>query len=94
MLMAQHHGPEQPAPGWELDRTGFALAGRALLEPLTLQLGAGRVHGLVGPNGSGKSTLLRLLGRPLAPTTGTIRFGGQPITAWGARGFARRAPRG
>jgi ferric hydroxamate transport system ATP-binding protein len=90
MPMAQHHGPERPVSGWELDRAGFALAGRALLEPLTLQLGAGRVHGLIGPNGSGKSTLLRLLGRQLTPTTGTIRFGGRPVATWGARDFARQ----
>ncbi|HEY8611365.1 MAG TPA: ATP-binding cassette domain-containing protein [Roseomonas sp.] len=67
----------------------FAVGGRTLLQPLTLQLAAGRVHGLIGPNGSGKSTLLRLLSRQLTPTSGTIRFAGRPIGAWRSRDFAR-----
>lgn len=89
MLMARQDGTEPPGMGWELDRAGFSLGGRTLVEPLTLRLGAGQVHGLIGPNGSGKSTLLRLLARQLRPTAGVIRFGGRPITAWGARDFAR-----
>jgi hypothetical protein len=46
--MAQHHGPERPAAGWELDRAGFAPIGRPLPEPLTLQLPAGLVAALIG----------------------------------------------
>jgi iron complex transport system ATP-binding protein len=48
------------------------------------------MHALIGPNGSGKSTLLRLLGRQIAPSRGTIRFGGRAIGAWAARDFARQ----
>ncbi|WP_342455442.1 ATP-binding cassette domain-containing protein [Aquabacter sp. P-9] len=41
----------------------YAVAGRVLLEPLTLNIPARRVVGLIGHNGSGKSTLLKLLAR-------------------------------
>ncbi|MGG5890822.1 ABC transporter ATP-binding protein [Falsiroseomonas sp. HC035] len=86
MLLPLQHAPD---PGWDLDAVSFAIGGRTLLGPLTLRLGAGQVHGLIGPNGSGKSTLLRLLGRHLLAGSGSIRFGGRPIGAWGNRDFAR-----
>ena len=38
----------------------------------SLELGSGRITGLVGPNGAGKTTLLLLLAGLLAPDTGAI----------------------
>lgn len=35
---------------------------------------------VAGPNGAGKSTLLRLLATTLAPTSGEVRWCGQPVT--------------
>jgi iron complex transport system ATP-binding protein len=46
-----------------LDAVSFSIPGRVLLEPLRLNLPAGRVVGLIGHNGSGKSTLLKILAR-------------------------------
>jgi len=40
------------------------------LQPLDLELPAGRIVGVLGPNGSGKTTLLRVLAGLQAPTTG------------------------
>ena len=34
---------------------------------------------IIGPSGGGKSTLLRILGGLLAPTSGTMEVGGQPV---------------
>ncbi|WP_008554657.1 ATP-binding cassette domain-containing protein [Bradyrhizobium sp. CCGE-LA001] len=81
---------DPPAPLFELDQVGFAVAGRALLEPLTLSLPARRVVGLIGHNGSGKSTLLKLLARQQPSSSGTIRFEGRALRAWSDRDYARK----
>ena len=76
--------------GFELDAVSFEADGRTILAPLTLSFPHGEVIGLVGQNGSGKSTLLKMLARQNSPTSGTLRFEGRPLGAWGARDFARR----
>lgn len=84
--------PAPPAPAgalWSLREAAFTAGDRAILSPLTLDLPAGRVYGLIGPNGSGKSTLLKMLARQIAPTGGAISFDGRPLTAWTGRAFAR-----
>ncbi|MCA1453642.1 ATP-binding cassette domain-containing protein [Bradyrhizobium sp. BRP22] len=75
---------------FELEHVSFTVAGRTLLEPLTLTLPARRVVGLIGHNGSGKSTLLKLLARQQPSSSGTIRFERQPLAAWSDRRFARK----
>jgi iron complex transport system ATP-binding protein len=82
--------PGEDEPLFSLDAAGFSIGGRALLQPLTLELPAGAVIGLIGHNGSGKSTLLKLLARQQRPTSGSLRFSGRPIEAWDSRAFARR----
>lgn len=77
-------------PLFALDAVEFSIAGRALLEPLTLELPAGRVIGLLGHNGSGKSTLVKLLARQQRPSHGRLGFAGRPIESWDNRAFARR----
>ncbi len=47
------------------------------LKPLTLELQAGEIFGLLGPNGSGKSTTIKLLLGLIKPTSGTISVLGQ-----------------
>lgn len=81
---------EPDDPLFALEEARFAVAGKVLLEPLTLTLPARRVTGLIGHNGSGKSTLLKMLARQQAPTGGTVRFEGQPLAGWGSRAFARK----
>jgi len=81
---------DAPAPLFELDQVGFAVAGRALLEPLTLSLPARSVVGLIGHNGSGKSTLLKMLARQQPSSFGTIRFEGRALREWSDREYARK----
>jgi branched-chain amino acid transport system ATP-binding protein len=45
---------------------------------------------LIGPNGAGKTTLFALISGFLAPTEGSIHYGGEPITALPAHERARR----
>jgi branched-chain amino acid transport system ATP-binding protein len=47
------------------------------------------IVGIIGPNGSGKSTLFSLLSGTIAPTSGTIRLGGQDVTRMPAYRIAR-----
>lgn len=52
---------------------------------VSLELRAGRVHGLVGVNGSGKSTLLKILAGVERPTTGEMHIGDRPYRPRSAR---------
>ncbi len=40
----------------------------------------GQCFGLLGPNGAGKTTTIEMMEGIIKPTSGTIRFNGQPIT--------------
>jgi iron complex transport system ATP-binding protein len=71
------------AISWTLPRNG-----RTILSPISFDLAAGKILGVVGPNGSGKSTLLRLLYRYKFPTTGTVEIGGVDIWKMTARAVA------
>jgi len=42
---------------------------------------AGEITGYLGPNGSGKSTTMKMLAGLMQPTSGTILFNGQPVSA-------------
>ena len=48
-----------------------------VLESVSFSMNAGGNLAIVGPSGSGKSTLLQILGTLDAPTSGTVRIGGQ-----------------
>jgi iron-chelate-transporting ATPase len=77
-------------PLFTLEQVCFSVAGRILLEPLTMTLQSKRVIGLIGHNGSGKSTLVKILARQQPASAGTIRFEGRPLSDWGTRPFAQR----
>lgn len=78
------------APLFVLNDVSFAVEGRVLLQPLTLDLPARRVIGLIGHNGSGKSTLLKLLARQQPVSAGQIEFEGRCLARWKDRPFARK----
>jgi Fe-S cluster assembly ATP-binding protein len=68
------------------------LAGRPVLDGLSLDVAAGEVHALLGANGAGKSTLAHtLMGcAGYAPQAGEIRFAGERIDALPLHERARR----
>jgi branched-chain amino acid transport system ATP-binding protein len=48
---------------------------------VSFEVRRGEVFTLIGPNGAGKTTVFNLISRIYNPTTGTIAFEGQPLTA-------------
>ncbi|WP_405494749.1 nitrate/sulfonate/bicarbonate ABC transporter ATP-binding protein [Nocardia sp. NBC_00511] len=52
-----------------------------VLDEVNLQLREGEIVALLGRSGSGKSTMLRLIAGLLAPTSGEVRYRGQPLRA-------------
>jgi len=63
-------------PGWRLTLDGvrFEIAGRRIIDGVSLTIGGPGKTIVLGPNGAGKSILLRLCHGLLAPTSGTIRW--------------------
>lgn len=53
--------------------------GRQVLSVAGFSVLPGEILTIVGPNGAGKSTLLRVLALLEAPTTGVVRFHGEPV---------------
>lgn len=77
-------------PLFALDQVSFSIAGRRLLEPVSLTLPKQRVIGLIGHNGSGKSTLVKILARQQRASQGVVQFQGRTLSSWGEREFARK----
>lgn len=63
-------------------RKSFVHMGRTLevLKGINLDIEEGEVASIVGQSGAGKSTLLHCMGTLDAPTSGSIRVGGEEIT--------------
>lgn len=51
-----------------------------VLDGIDLTIGEGAFLGVLGHNGMGKTTLLRTLMGHIAPTSGTVMFGGKDVT--------------
>jgi branched-chain amino acid transport system ATP-binding protein len=67
-----------------------SFAGFAAVKDVNLRVQRHSVHALIGPNGAGKTTLFNLITKVLQPTSGSIRFNGQDITALKPEEVARR----
>src|SRR5712671_5446655 len=68
---------------------GVTLAGRRVLDDISLSLSSGHLVALVGPNGAGKTTLLRALAG-LVASDGAIHVGGDALASLTLRERARR----
>ena len=65
-------------------------SGADVIRSLDLRIDEGEVVALLGPNGAGKTTTLLALAGVLAPTSGTVRYRGEPLRG----ALHRRARRG
>jgi branched-chain amino acid transport system ATP-binding protein len=50
-------------------------------DDITLSVPAGELHAIIGPNGAGKTTLIGQLTGEITPSSGTVIFAGEDITA-------------
>ena len=50
------------------------------LDHLSMEIGAGELHGFVGPNGAGKTTTMRILSTLLAPSEGSAKLLGVEVS--------------
>jgi len=67
-----------------LENVSYAVDGKAILDQVTVEIGAGPRTVILGPNGAGKSVLMRICHGLLAPTSGCVRW-------LGANGSRRQA---
>jgi zinc/manganese transport system ATP-binding protein len=74
---AAHRG--EPPPALELDHVSLELAGRPILNDVSLAIGAGEFVGVLGPNGAGKTTLMRAVLGLVPVASGAIRIGGANV---------------
>ena len=67
--------------GLPLVATGVTLdlAERRILDDVSLSLAPGTLTALTGPSGAGKTTLLWVLAAALAPSSGTVTYGGSTL---------------
>lgn len=77
-------------PLLELDGVNTYYGESHALHDVRLRIGEGEVVALLGRNGAGKSTTLKTIMGVLPPRTGTIRFGGQPISDPSPEALAKR----
>jgi len=55
-------------------------SGRAVVQGVTLEIGAGEIVGLLGPNGAGKTTTFSIVVGLVQPDAGTVRLGHRDLT--------------
>lgn len=66
----------------EIRNLKLTLNGKPVINDLTLEVQAGKIHGLLGVNGAGKTTLANLIMGIDYPDEGSIVFEGQDITRY------------
>jgi putative ABC transport system ATP-binding protein len=67
-----------------------AVAGKTLVDEVTMQIPQGEVLAVVGPSGAGKSSFLRLLNRLDEPSGGTVLLDGRDYREMPPRELRRR----
>jgi ABC-type branched-subunit amino acid transport system ATPase component len=69
---------------------GKRFGGLQAVADLDLDVHAGEILGVIGPNGAGKSTTFGMIAGAIAPSSGTIRFDGEPLDGLPTHAIAAR----
>jgi branched-chain amino acid transport system ATP-binding protein len=73
----------------ELDGVGRRYGALVALDEVGLKVEEGEVRAVIGPNGAGKTTLFNVITGTVKPTSGSIRFAGQPIAGMASHHICR-----
>jgi branched-chain amino acid transport system ATP-binding protein len=65
--------------GLSVSDVTVSFGGITALDQVSLDVSAGEVLGVIGPNGAGKTTLFNVICGFVAPSSGTLRWQGQPL---------------
>ena len=68
------------APALSVSDLSKQFGARVAFEGVSFDVERGEVFGFLGPNGAGKTTTVRTLGTLIAPTSGSARVAGLPLT--------------
>jgi branched-chain amino acid transport system ATP-binding protein len=77
----------------ELDGVGRQFGALVALADINLRVGAGERRAVLGSNGAGKTTLFNAVTGDFPPTSGSIRFFGEDVTAFPVHERIRRGLR-
>ena len=73
-------GEGRPRALLEIDGLSKSFGGLRALDDVHIACASGETLGIIGPNGAGKTTVFNVVTGFTRPTSGEIRFRGQPIT--------------
>jgi ABC-2 type transport system ATP-binding protein len=76
-----------PEAGLEIDHVSKRYGDVVALSDMTFEVRPGELFGFVGSNGAGKTTAMRIVLGVLEADSGTVRWGGEPITLGTRRRF-------
>jgi len=76
-------------PLLETENLSKVFGGLTALDRVGISVEEGRIVALIGPNGAGKTTFFNCVTGVYAPSGGTVRFGGRPVTGWAPHEIAR-----
>jgi branched-chain amino acid transport system ATP-binding protein len=76
-------------PLLETDHLSKVYGGLTALDGVAITVDEGKIIGLIGPNGAGKTTFFNCVTGVCAPSSGTIRFRGRPMTGWAPHEITR-----
>ncbi len=72
--------PVSPEPAIAVQHLSKRFGDRVAFDDVSFEVGRGEIFGFLGPNGAGKTTTVRTLGTLIAPSSGSARVAGLPLT--------------